>query len=259
MTFQETVLKQANDRYLQRIAAEDPACELDDFVYIVSHDLRNSARALTEVPHWLRDDLEAQGISLSEDSREDFDLLERHAARLDRMLLDLLAYSRVGRLQEISAVPLGHLITRVLDETAHADRIKVHRGADLPTIVMGYKDGFVLMKCMIDNVIRHCPPVGQDLWIEAARNGDEVTLVFRDNGPGVSAQDLPRMFRAMTTLKRRDDVEGSGMGLAIVHRIARHYGGWVEAGRAPETDGLEVRITLNDAGLVPYERVEIPD
>lgn len=259
MTFQNTALMRASDKHLRKIEVEAAPSELDDFVYIVSHDLRNSARALSEIPQWLRSDLEDQGIELSEDSREDFELLERHSERLDRMLLDLLTYSRVGRLQEITAVPLGHLVARVLDETAHEGRIKVHCAADLPTIVMGYKDGFVLVKCMIENVIRHCPPTGSDMWIEAARTGDEVALVFRDNGPGVPEADLPRMFRPMTTLKRRDDVEGSGMGLAIVHRIARHYRGAIEAGRSPQTGGLEVRITLNDAGLVPFERVEMLD
>lgn len=256
MTVLNTAVVRAADKHLMTIAAEDASSELDEFVYIVSHDLRNSARALTEVPQWIRADLEDQGIVLGADSKEDFELLERHAERLDRMLLDLLAYSRVGRLQEICAVSLRHLVERVLDETAHADRIRVQYDADLPTIVMGYKDGFVLVKCMIDNVIRHCPPVGNDLWIEATRVGDEVTIVFRDNGPGVKIADLPRMFRSMTTLKRRDEVEGSGMGLAIVHRIARHYNGSVQAGISPETGGMDIRITLSDAGLVPYERLE---
>jgi signal transduction histidine kinase len=229
---------------------------LEEFVYIVSHDLRNSARALTEVPQWLRSDLEEQGVVLSEDLREDFGLLERHAERLDRMLLDLLTYSRVGRLQEITAVPLVHLIERVLEETAHSDRVNVHYPADLPTMTIGYKDGFILFKCMIDNVIRHCPPVGKDLWISALRTGDDVSITFRDNGPGVAPADLPRIFRAMTTLKRRDDVEGSGMGLAIVQRIARHYKGSVAAGRDRHSGGLCVRVTLSDAGLRPYERFE---
>jgi signal transduction histidine kinase len=244
---------------LRPILAAEPASELEEFVYIVSHDLRNSARALTEVPQWLRSDLEDQGVVLNSDMKEDFALLERHSERLDRMLLDLLAYSRVGRLQEICKVPVRHLIERVMDETAHADRIRVHYEPDLPSIVMGYKDGFVLFKCMIDNVVRHCPPVGNDLWIEAERQGDDVTLMFRDNGPGVDATELERIFKPMTSLRRRDEVEGSGMGLAIVHRIARQYNGTVAAGRDPNTAGLRVRVTLNDAGLVPYERLDMLD
>ena len=80
------------------VTRTEPSSELENFVYIVSHDLRNSARALTEVPQWLREDLQDLGLAVDEDFRENLDLLERHAKRLDRMLLDLLVYSRVGRM-----------------------------------------------------------------------------------------------------------------------------------------------------------------
>lgn len=259
MTMIQSAKLRADDRQLLKITPTEPASELEEFVYIVSHDLRNSARALTEVPQWLRSDLEDQGVILGDDMREDFELLERHSERLDRMLLDLLTYSRVGRLQEITKVPIRHLIERVLEETAHSDRIKVHASDTLPTITMGYKDGFILIKCMIDNVIRHCPPHGNELWIDAYRVGDDVLISFADSGPGVDVANLERIFRPMTTLHRRDEVEGSGMGLAIVQRIARHYNGGVAAGRDPHTGGLVVKVTLNDAGLVPYERFDSID
>lgn len=256
MTMIQNAYVRAEDRHLVSIIPAEPASELEDFVYIVSHDLRNSARALTEVPQWLRADLEDQGVVLGDDTREDFELLERHSERLDRMLLDLLTYSRVGRLQEITKVPLRHLVERVIEETAHSDRITVHIADSLPAITMGYKDGFILFKCMIDNVIRHCPPHGNEVWIDASRTGDNVAITFSDNGPGVEVSDLQRIFRPMTTLTRRDEVEGSGMGLAIVQRIARHYKGGVAAGIDPQTQGLFVQVTLNDAGLVPYERFD---
>ena len=79
MTLQTEAFVQATNNHMLTILAEEPASELEEFVYIVSHDLRNSARALTEVPQWLRSDLEEQGVVLGADTREDFDLLERHA------------------------------------------------------------------------------------------------------------------------------------------------------------------------------------
>ena len=249
----------ADERHLLTISPVEPGSELEEFVYIVSHDLRNSARALTEVPQWIRADLEGQGVELGADMREDFDLLERHAERLDRMLLDLLTYARIGRLQEISSVSLKHLVDRVLRETPDTDLIEVHVAEDLPSVTMGYKDGFILVKCLIENVIRHCPPEGNTLWIAAGRSGDDVTMRFVDNGPGVANAHLARMFRPMTTLQRRDDVEGSGMGLAIVQRIAREYGGSVAVGNDLEKGGLVVKVTLNDAGRVPYERFDTID
>jgi len=62
----------------------------------------------------------------------------------------------------------------------------------------------------------------------------------------------------MTTLNRRDEMEGSGMGLTIVHRIARQHGGTVFAGIDKASGGLRLRITLNDRGLEPSERFGVP-
>ena len=227
------------------IERPEPASELDKFVYIVSHDLRNCARAITEVPQWLRDDMRDQGMALTEDMRENFDLLDRHARRLDRMLLDLLIFSRVGRLQEVETFALDTLLDEVLAETNLPDHVSVTLGDNLPYVKMGFKDAFVLVKCVLDNVITHGSRRGTRLHIDASAQAPMVTLSFTDTGPGIPSADLLRAFEPMTTLRRRDEVEGSGMGLAILHRIAMHYGGDVWAGPGANGRGLTIDVSLN--------------
>jgi len=151
MAIMDTTTLQAQSEGLMKIEPAEPASELDEFVYIVSHDLRNSARALSEVPVWLREDFSANGVELTVDMREDFDLLERHARRLDRMLLDLLVYSRVGRLQEVTRVDLSLVLERVLAENPVPEGFTVSCPATLPVLTIGYKDIFVLFKCLIEN------------------------------------------------------------------------------------------------------------
>jgi signal transduction histidine kinase len=112
---------------------------------------------------------------------------------------------------------------------------------------MGYKDAFVLVKNVLDNVVKHCATRPVTLTIEGQRRHDTVTLTFTDDGPGVAATDLQRIFRPMTTLRRRDEVEGSGMGLAIFQRIAERYGGEIWAGDAPEGRGFRLRVRIQDA------------
>lgn len=231
---------------LQQIVPVEAASELDNFIYLVSHDLRNSARAITEVPQWLRDDLADQGVTLNADAAENFELLERHARRLDRMLLDLLVYSRVGRLQEVSEFDLNDLVRNVMAESTVGDRVSVVMPNALPRIRVGYKDAFVLVKCLIDNVAAHGPQQGATLEIKGHRKRDIVTLTFTDNGPGIRDEDIQRAFRPMTTLRRRDEVEGSGMGLSIVQKITQFYRGDVWAGHNPQDSGFRVRVRLND-------------
>jgi light-regulated signal transduction histidine kinase (bacteriophytochrome) len=232
---------------LVRVEQVEAASELDGFVYIVSHDLRNSARALTEVPHWLREDLNAQGVKFSRDVQENFELLDRHAKRLDRMLLDLLIYSRVGRMQTVTEFDYGALVDSVCEEVNLPDRVTVQCEVDMPNLRIGYKDAFVLTKNVIDNVVTHCTAESPVLTIQARRRNDEVTLTFTDNGNGIPMEDMQRAFRPMATLARRDDVEGSGMGLAIIHRIAKHYRGELWAGPGPDGVGFRMRIRLRDA------------
>ncbi len=231
---------------LQQIHNLEAASELDNFIYIVSHDLRNSARALTEVPQWLRDDLAEQGVSLNEDAQENFELLERHAKRLDRMLLDLLVYSRIGRLQEIREFDLNDLVARVIEEKDLPENISVQVDAPLPMMTLGYNDAFMLVKCIVDNVVTHSPSKGAQLSIRGLRKRNQVTLTFTDNGRGMRDGELQRAFRPMTTLRRRDEVEGSGMGLAIVQRIVQYYRGELWAGNNPDGTGFRLRIRFRD-------------
>lgn len=256
MSMIETTPLRLGGSELVRIAPPEPATELEEFIYIVSHDLRNSARALGEIPQWLREDLSEQGVSLNAESLEDFALLERHARRLDRMLVDLLAYSRVGRLQENTRVSVSHFIQRVVSDRIVPDRVHIHYPPNLPEVTIGYKDGYILVQSIIDNVVRHCGEDDVHLYINAQRDGAIVTLDFQDTGPGVALRDLDRMFRPMITLQRRDVVEGSGMGLAIVQRIARHYNGDIFAGVGQENGGLHLRVTLDDFDLRPTERID---
>lgn len=236
---------------LVRIESVEAVSELDSFVYIVSHDLRNCARALTEVPRWLQDDLRAQGVKFGPDVVDNFDLLDRHAKRLDRMLLDLLVYSRVGRLQQISDFGLGDVLDEVIAEITMPDRITVVAQDPLPNLLMGHSDAFVMVKSILDNVVRHCPGDAVTLTISARRRQGEVSITFTDDGPGIQTGDLQRVFRPMTTLVRRDEVEGSGMGLAIVQRIVANYGGEVAAGPGPTGGGLRLRLRLRDGELPP--------
>lgn len=239
----------ATDSALTRIETTAATSDPDGFVYIVTHDLRSSARALIEIPQWLREDLDKRDVPLDDDLTENFDLLERHAKRLDRMLLDLLVYSRIGRLQQVTQIATEDIINDVIAERALPEHVTLRTDGSLPHVLMGYRDAFVLVKTLVDNVAKHGDQKGVTLTISGFRERDTVTLTFTDDGPGVAANDVQRMFRPMTTLRRRDEVEGSGMGLAILKRIVEQYGGAVWAGSGPDDIGFRVRVRIRDAAV----------
>ena len=88
----------------------------EEFVYLLSHDVRNSIRALVEVPQWIKEDLIAEGHAIQGSTAENFELMDTHTRRLDRMFADLLAYSRVGSKQTVQSVDLMIAVDQVLSQ-----------------------------------------------------------------------------------------------------------------------------------------------
>ncbi len=99
--------------------------ETDDLIYRISHDLRASVRALQELPGWIGEDLAQAAIRLPAPTERHLDLIASHASRLDLMLTGLLEYSRIGRMQPISAVKPAAVLEEVLDDLGLPDEASV--------------------------------------------------------------------------------------------------------------------------------------
>lgn len=100
-TYSHNTLKHDNAK---EDSPQNGSKEFEDFIYLLSHDVRNSVRALVEVPQWIKEDLIANGHSISGSLAENMELMDTHTRRLDRMLTDLLVYSRVGRMQAMRSI-----------------------------------------------------------------------------------------------------------------------------------------------------------
>lgn len=201
--------------------------EMDDFIYLISHDVRASVRALLELPQWIEEDLQEAGISTGGSVGSSIELMNRHAGRLDRMLVDLLAYSRVGRMQTAQALEIEDVLEDVLDQVNVPARFKVTRQLDQRTLTMGDRDLSLLLSALISNACKHHDRDEGRIHIACEVSGDRSVIRVSDDGPGIDDAYAERVFAPMTTLRPRDEVEGSGMGLAQVQKIARFYGGGV--------------------------------
>ncbi|MCO4849302.1 MAG: sensor histidine kinase, partial [Yoonia sp.] len=104
-------------------------------------------------------------------------------------------------------------------------------------ITIGERDVLTLLSALISNAIKHHDKDFGAIHISAQTAEDKCVIQISDDGPGIPEGYSEQVFEAMTTLKSRDEIEGSGMGLAIVRKIANFYNGHVE-----------LRRDLNDAG-----------
>ena len=201
-----------NNQQLQRSNRD-----LEDFAYIASHDLKTPLSGINNVALCLEEDLHD---SLSDESRKLLGLMRSRITRMGALLDDLLAYSRVGRsdtqISETNVADIFDHIIEVLHPPAH---IRVRVEGELPVIVTASAQLEQVLRNLIDNAIKYHDKQKGEVVVSGKRVGDFVEFVVRDDGPGILPKFHDKIFQLFQTLKRRGEVESTGMGLAIVKKL----------------------------------------
>ncbi len=226
------------------------ASELEDFVYLISHDVRNSVRALIELPQWIEEDLLDAGVRVDGSVSQSIDLMNRHTGRLDRMLVDLLTFSRIGRMQEMRNIDVDVALSDMLEAMRIPSGFVVRAELETNRLVLGERDALTLFTQLVSNAVKHHDMSKGEVIVSLREENGRAVLRVSDDGPGIEAKYREQVFAAMTTLRPRDEVEGSGMGLAIVRKIAQTYGGEISlgAGLARRGTTVELKFPIRPTG-----------
>lgn len=220
-----TELREANEE-LQRSNRD-----LQDFTYVASHDLRSPLRAIDNLARWIRED---EGESLSEVSVRHLELIQKRVTRLEKLLEDLLRYSDAGKCDaHVEQVDLRELIETLARRVIATSGFEVSTRGVFPVIFTWKKLLEVVIRQLVENAIKHHDRPEGRIRITGKVLEGFVEFRITDDGPGIDSQFQDRIFEAFKTLKPRDEVEGSGMGLALVRRTVDSVGGRVEV----ESDG----------------------
>jgi PAS domain S-box-containing protein len=213
--------------------------DLEDFAYIASHDLKTPLSGIKSCALWLEEDLH----DLSDESRQLLGLMRSRINRMERLLDDLLTYSRVGRTDtaasEIRLADIFAGIIEVLNPPAH---IQVRIEGELSVIVPASAQLEQVLRNLIDNAIKHHDKQNGEVVLSGKRVGDFVEFVVRDDGPGILPQFHDKIFQLFQTLKRRDEVEGSGMGLALVKKLVQQQNSCITVHSQGNGTGTEFRF-----------------
>ncbi|HEX2485239.1 MAG TPA: ATP-binding protein [Myxococcota bacterium] len=208
--------------------------ELEHYVHAVSHDLRSPLVSLLGFSRLLRDDygarLDAKGLHFLE-------RVEQAGRTMESLIADLLELSRIGR--------SGHARSRVnprgvllqlhaeLKPRLDAQSVSLVIPEDLPGVVCDRTRLYQLFSNLVGNALDHMGNGRQGrIEVEVNEEFDHHLIAVRDDGRGIAPEHHERIFEAFQSLgPRRDGSRGTGMGLAIVRKIAEAQGGraWVES------------------------------
>jgi len=210
---------------------KDRTEELESFSYSVSHDLRAPLRAINGYAEMLKEGHETQ---FDEETTRIVNNIMNNATRMGQLIDDLLAFSRLGRKELVMLnIPMNEMVTNLcreinLEQGKKAIRFEINE-------LQSASGDFVAIKQVWVNLISNAvkfSSLTKDPIVEigSAKKEGEVVYFIKDNGAGFDMRYSNKLFGVFQRLHSNTKFEGTGVGLAIVHRIITKHGGkvWAE-------------------------------
>lgn len=203
--------------------------ELDQFAYVVSHDLKAPLRAINNLSEWIEEDLKDQ---LAGDTQTNMNLLRGRVHRMENLINGILDYSRIGRKQTTSQiVDLNELLKELVSPELLPPNFRLILPNNLPVFKTERVAIEQVFSNFVSNAIKYNTHAEPLIEIGFSENSNFYHFFVADNGPGIEPEYHDQVFVIFQTLQSRDTIESTGVGLAIVKKILEDKGGkvWIES------------------------------
>ncbi len=204
--------------------------ELDKFASIVSHDLKAPLRAIGNLTGWIEEDA---GETFTPEVKANFNIIKGRVKRMEDLINAILEYSKADRNVVSDAVKFDtkELVAETVDFIGKPGNLTLELSDSLPVITSDRTRMEQIFSNLINNSIKYTDKEQIHVRVSAEEQKDGWVFSVKDNGPGIDPQYHEKVFVIFQTLNRRDDVESTGVGLAIVKKIIEDEGGkiWVES------------------------------
>jgi light-regulated signal transduction histidine kinase (bacteriophytochrome) len=230
-----TTRKKAEAHLLQKVEELNRSNEeLGQFAYIASHDLQEPLRMVASYTQLLSKRYKGK---LDSDADEFIAFAVDGASRMQRLIHDLLAYSRAGTsgkdlLDTSSEEALQEALINLRGAIAESGALVTHD--PLPAVLADEMQLIQLFQNLVGNAIKYQSPGVPRVHISAARNGARKWIFsVQDNGLGIDSQYFEKIFGVFQRLHKREEFAGTGIGLAICKKIVERHGGSISVESQP--------------------------
>ncbi|MER5367270.1 ATP-binding protein [Streptomyces sp. NPDC002722] len=226
--------------------------ELEQFAYVASHDLQEPLRKVASFCRLLE---KRCAESLDGRARQYIDYAVDGATRMQVLIDDLLAFSRVGRVHDKwKPVGLDRTLDRALADLAlviEESGATVVRESPLPEVTGDATALSMVWQNLIGNAVKfRRPDVPCRITVGCVREGEDWHFCVSDNGIGIAPEFAQKVFVIFQRLHGRDEYEGTGIGLALCRKIVEVHGGriWLDE---ESSEGTRIRFTLPVSPAAP--------
>lgn len=229
--------KLVQTKHLEKI--KNYQSQLEDYVHIVSHDLKSPLRSINALANWVKED---NYRTLEETSIKNIDLILSTVQHMEKLIVDVLAYSKLDySTDEDKNVDLNQVVEEVVDTLCCPENISISVQNRMP-IIRGDKIKFSqVFQNLIGNAILAIDKPQGKIEISSKTTESEYEFSVSDNGVGIEERYFEKIFQVFQSLD--DEKKSSGVGLSIIKKIVTHYGGriWLES---EKTKGTTFYFTL---------------
>ena len=203
--------------------------ELQEFAYITAHDLKTPLRGIGTLADWLSTDY---ADKFDEQGKEQVGMLVTRAKQMHALISDILQYCRLGGGdEEKRQVDLNAVLSEVIVEIAAPENIEITVEDELPALMCERTHAIQVFQNLLSNAVKYMDKAEGKIKVACLEQTGFWKFSVTDNGPGIEEKYFEKIFKIFQTLAPRVGVESTGIGLAIVKKIAEKNGGsvWVES------------------------------
>jgi len=206
--------------------------ELDDFTYVVSHDLKEPLITIEGYSKILLKDYNA---ALDQDGKEYLETVVQSSGHMKNLIDDLLTLSRLGHVKEAAeVVSSGEVVMDVVHDiqfTLHERNALVEVTTELPEVRYNRTQLGIVFRNLIANAVKFNDKPQPKVEISAREEKQDYVFSVKDNGIGIEERYFERIFMIFQRLHRKEEFRGTGAGLTIVKKIVENHHGriWVNS------------------------------